>query len=108
MDKQLACATFITIIPVLLLAGVFSSEKLPDWVGEGFLNYLAITMLVIAAGGEFFGIVGVANRTTTLEVQISETGAIATAISLFAVLMVNYWRSDPGDAKPTKDEPDAD
>lgn len=85
MDKQLACATYATLIPVFMLAGYFGTEGMRRarriQVVPPMLAYLAL-----AAIGEGFALAGIGTDTTTAEVVIAGAAAGVTAFLMFLAI----------------------
>lgn len=86
MDKQLACATFATVIPVLMISGHFAAgweERLIDRLGRWFFGSLTVGLtlceVVALVGVEFPGWV---------TVEVGSFGAIVAASGVGTALLI--------------------
>lgn len=85
MDKQLACATYATLIPVFMLAGYFGSEGLRR--AKRIRAIPAVLVLLVAgAVGEIFAILGVGATATSVQVAVSGVAAIVMALAMFLAI----------------------
>lgn len=84
MDKQLACATFATLIPVLLIAGYFSSDFRDAASEDRFGRAILWSVITAAVVGEFAAILGVVWDTSPQwQALVSASAAGVTAGGVF-------------------------
>lgn len=95
MDKQLACATFATLIPVLLIAGYLVDESTTH-MSSRYRRRFMYGVAGLAAGGELVSILGVgATRPAEWMVAVGQGVCIYLMFGLALVTVARAKAEQP-------------